>query len=170
MVSLAILMQTLSFSQNPVDIKYDLDPLGNYIVSCNNIDFCTYTVTVDLAGVNNLKANVDLPFQTEVKPGNHKLFDLKPQTINVASTFKVHYTYFKGCLNPVVKQDFIYLLPTGNGKVTEAFEYEYRSNHPDDPEPINWYGTGLKMKSGDTVYAARRGIVTGMKDANDLLK
>ncbi len=162
-----LLISTLSFSQNPIEIKYDLDPVGSYIVYCNNSDFCTYTVTVDLLGVSNLKANVNLPFQAEVKPGNHKLFDLKPQTLNLPSTFKVHFTYFKGCTNPAVKLDFIYLLPVGKGKETEAFEYEYESFSPKDPEPKDWYAAGFRMKSGDTVNAARRGIVSGMTEATE---
>ena len=145
-----------------------MDPIGSYIVYCVNSDFCTYTVTIDLAGVSNLKANVNLPYQTEVKPGNHKLFDLRPVTLNIVSTFKVHYTYFKGCINPDVKPDFIYLLPIGKGKETEAFQYEYESFSPKDPEPKDWYAIGLKVKFGDTVYAARRGIIAGMKDTTEL--
>lgn len=164
---LCFLVHTLSFSQNPIEIKYDLDPIGSYIVYCNNSDFCTYTVTIDLAGVSNLKANVNLPYQTEVKPGNHKLFDLRPVTLNLVSTFKIHYTYFKGCINPGVKLDFIYLLPIGKGKKTETFEYEYESFSPKDPEPKDWYAIGLKMKFADTIYAARRGIVAGMSETTE---
>ncbi len=157
-----------SFSQNPIEISYSQDSRGFYIFKCENHDYCNYTVTVDFAEISNLRANTMLPFTTVVKPGMNDLLELRPVTDNHLTAFKLSYSYMKGCINPDVNLDYIYLLPIGKGKETQIFGFEYLSINAKDPEPKNWYAAGFKMAWRDTVFAARRGTVTSMRDTTIL--
>jgi hypothetical protein len=84
------------------------------------------------------------------------------------STFKYTYTQIKGCINPKINQDYTYLLPIGIGKTTEAFHIEYLKINEKNPEPKDFFAIGFKINSGDTIFAARRGIVTSFRDNANL--
>ncbi len=158
----------VSIAQRPVDVKYYLDPGGFYVFYSDNTDFCNYIVMVSLSDMRNLKASVNFPFAAEVKPGKYNLFELRTITGNEFPAIQYTYTYFRGCSSSDVKMNFPYLLPVGVGKEAQAFNCDYVVSNPGDPEPIEWYGVGFKLATGDTVYAARRGNVVGMKDTTEL--
>ncbi|MEI7723946.1 MAG: transglutaminase domain-containing protein [Bacteroidota bacterium] len=164
-----ILFNSVSFAQKPIELNYYLNGHGGYTFYSENHDFCNYIVIVSMSNMRNLKASSSFPFAAEVKPGKYTLFELSPISGENFPALKYAYTYFAGCSKPDVKLDFPYLLPIGAGKEAEAFNYEYVNSNPDDPEPKNWYGIGFKTASGDTVYAARRGTVVGMKDTTEFL-
>lgn len=73
--------------------------------------------------------------------------------------------FIKGDLNANPNVDFTYLLPVSNGKSVQVSSLKYSGKTADcDLDPKNWYGISFKTKSGDTIYASRRGIVTGLKN------
>ena len=161
------LFQMVPVAQKPVEVKYYLDPGGFYVFFSDNHDFCNYIVIISLPVMRNFKASVTFPFAAEVKPGKYNLFELRPVSGNDFPAVQYTYTWFTGCSKPAVKLDFPYLLPIGAGKEAEVFSCEYVNRNPGDPEPKEWYGIGFNLEAGDTVYAARRGNVIGLRDTTE---
>lgn len=158
---------TLS-AQDVIDVKYDVDDLGHYKFYCDNNDFCIYSIEVNIISLVNLRGNVAFPFFTQVYPGRNNLFELSPVNQEGITSCNYSYRAVKGCINPKVNADFIYLLPVQPGKTMEVFELKYLKINYKDLEPKNWYTVGLKTNQGDTIYAARRGVVTEVRDTAKL--
>ena len=156
------------FSQSTLEVKYDTDAKGNYSFYCNNNDFCNYILTLDFSGSLNIKTFVFLPYQVVVKPGRTNLLTVQPENPGNSVSLRYSYNFQKGCLNPKVNPDFIYLMPVGKGKESEVFELSFLKINTKDPLPKDFYVVGFKMKYQDTVYAARRGVVTDTRDAAKL--
>lgn len=157
-----------SYSQEKIEITYERDAQGNYKFYSNNLNFCNYIVEITFSSIVNLQSSNSNPFVKEVSPGKTFLFELKSSNTQLSSNFNYTYRYFKGCINPTVKNDFTYLLPIKPGNGTEAFMLTYFRINEQQPEAKDWYAIGLKMNLGDTVYAARRGIVSHVRDTAHL--
>lgn len=145
-------------AQKAVDISYTLDQQGNYHFTCNNKAYCNYVIHVEFTTLENAKSDHDLPFEAEVKPGVNQLFTVSP--INKSKDTKLNFksSSRKGCMSPVVNRDFTYLMPIGPGMETQAFRINVNRDSS--------YAVRLKMKNDDTIYAARRGIVTAVDVSN----
>ncbi len=75
--------------------------------------------------------------------------------------------FVKGNLMATPNLHHTYLLPVANGKSTVVDELSYVGKISDkDLAPKNWYSLSFKTEAGDTIYASRRGIVTGLRDNN----
>jgi Peptidase family M23 len=160
---------TSLFSQRIIELAYNQDAQGNVTFSCTNHGWCDYILEIDFTSLTNAKADHTLPFQAEIKPGINKLFKLSKENANDPIQFKYKINYFKGCLNPVVDTGFTYLLPIAPGKEAQAYELqEVVRATPGEPDPKNAYTIRLRMKPGDTLYAARRGRVVEV-DTRDSL-
>lgn len=160
---------TSLFSQRIIELAYNQDAQGNINFSCTNHGWCNYILQIDFTSLANAKADHALPFQAEVKPGINKLFKLSRENTNDPIQFKYKINYFSGCLNPVVDTGFTYLLPIAPGKEAQAYELqEVVRAAPGEPDPKNAYTIRLRMKPGDTLYAARRGRVVEV-DTRDSL-
>jgi hypothetical protein len=109
-----------------------------------------------------VKCDQPLPFHAEVKPGYNKLFSISAIDPQAAVQFNYKSGYQKGCIHPTVNQNIIYLLPITPG--TQAQVYEMSPAKSSDSG--SWYVLRLKMKPGDTIYAARKGIVNDIQDQN----
>ena len=165
---LIMLFYSFGFSQKTIEVSYENDGKGNYNFYCENKDFCKYILTIDFTGSINIKTSVFLPYSVAVTPGRTFLLKLQQDTPGNSTTINYTYKYQKGCLNPKINPDFVYLMPTGKGKESEVFELSYLKILVKDPEPKDWYAVGFKMKYLDTVFAARRGVVSEIKDAAKL--
>jgi hypothetical protein len=161
-LSFFLLFSPVLFSQRIVDVSYTTDNQGNYHFSCNNKAYCTYVLKVEFTTMTNLKSDHTLPYVAEVKPGFNQLFILSPE--NKTGDTKVSYksSNRKGCMQPVVNPNFIYLLPIGPGKEAQAFRVVEGHGSPQDSS----YTIRLKMNIDDTIYAARRGVVTFVDVSN----
>lgn len=163
------------FSQRIIEVKYIQDMKGNYQFSCSNNAYCNYILQVNFTSMDNAKCDHSLPYRAVVKPGNTKLFTLTRENTNEPSQFKYTVGYTRGCINPVVDTAFTYLLPVSPGKETQAYEMRnLQKANPGEgqtsaqgeliPPAKDWYLIRLKMKPGDTIFAARRGTVSDVED------
>lgn len=158
-----LLLLTLPCSllaQRVVEVSYSIDRQGNYVFSCMNKAFCNYVLNVEFTTLENGRSDHALPFEGEVKPGSNKLFIITPDK-GKDLQLKYKSSYRKGCLHPYVKSDFTYLLPITPGKTAQAYHIVLTTGTPD-----TGYAIRLKMKQGDTIYAARRGTVTAVDISN----
>ncbi len=152
-------------AQKIIDVSYSQDPQGRYVFTANNKAWCTYVLRIDFPTLDNLRADHPLPYDIELKPGPIKILTLSP--IDKTKDTKLNYktTNRKGLLNPVVNLNFTYLLPTGPGIETQA--YRIPNTHSSNPgAQDSGYSVRLRAKPGDTIYAARRGVVSAMDVSN----
>ena len=156
-------------SQRMIEVSYHQDQQGSYEFFCNNKAYCSYILEVKFTSLENAKSDHLLPYIGAVNPGRTNLFKLSKENTNNLISFKYKISYTKGCINPRVNPDFTYLLPIAPGKQAQAYEMENMDKqNPGDPRPKDWYVIRLKMNPGDTIFAARRGIVTEVEDQSNL--
>jgi hypothetical protein len=150
------------FSQRMIEVKYEQDAKGGYVFSCFNYAYCNYILELGFTVFNNVTCNQPLPFHAEVKPGFNKLFTISAMDPQTPTQIKYNSSYQKGCMHPVINMDFTYLFPITPGKDAQVYEMS-----PDkSTDSASWYVLRLKMKAGDTIYAARKGIVNEIQDQN----
>jgi len=149
-------------AQRMIEVKYEQDQKGAYVFSCVNYAFCNYILDIGFTSFTNVKCDHALPFHAEVKPGYNKLFSISPIDPQAAVQFKYQSGFQKGCMHPNVNLDYIYLLPISPG--TQAQVYEMSPLKSSDS--ASWYVLRMKMKPGDTIYAARKGLVNDIQDQN----
>jgi len=139
---------------------------GEYSFRASNPNHCDYTVKVDVTDLAGLSASSSLPYVGVVRPGGNNLFTLKPTTPNTSGTFRYSYTYLRGRTLRSEPKPFVYLLPVATGKPTLVQETQYLATALGlkGDALANFYSLSIQMKPGDSVFAARRGIVTGLID------
>jgi murein DD-endopeptidase MepM/ murein hydrolase activator NlpD len=172
------------FSQRLIEVSYAQDMKGNINFSCTNRAYCPYVVLVDFSTLENAGADHTLPYEAEVKPGTTRLFTLKKVNANDPIQIRYKSSYHKGCLQPAVNTDFTYLLPIAPGKSAQAYIIDNSTGNGSGTvgtgssatvsgagstgsnsgtagsSYTGSYGIRLRMHPGDTIYAARRGIVS----------
>jgi hypothetical protein len=163
-----MLFHSSAFSQSTIEVKYDTDAKGNYNFYCINNDFCKYVLTLDFPGSINIKTYVLLPCKVVVNPGRTSILTVQPDNPGIPLSLRYTYSAQKGCINPKVNPDFVYLMPVGKEKAAEVFELDLLKINDNSPKPKDWYVLGFRMKYLDTIYAARRGVVSGMSDVAKL--
>jgi hypothetical protein len=169
LVFLGTIKETLA--QRNVQVRYNQDSKGNYDFVCENHVFCHYIVEVRVTGLENMRSDQPLPYRKEVAPGTTHLFNLIPENRAMPVKFNYSAIYLKGCLQPNPNTNITYLLPVAPGKEAQIYEMQnYAKAKSGDPEIRDWYVIRIKMKPGDTIYSARRGIVSELdvsSGAND---
>ena len=170
-IPLFLLSERSSFAQKLIEVSFQKDMKGNYTFTCVNRAFCTYIVDLSFTKLDNAHCDHTLPYLAVVKPGPNKLFLLTKTDPKEDIVFNYKAGYAKGCLHPSVNPDFTYLYPVTPGKEVQAYEIKnVLRTATNAPGSDSSYAVRLKMKPGDTIYAARRGIVTEVdvsSDAND---
>jgi Peptidase family M23 len=182
MLTCLMFSSTFLIAQRVIEIKYETDSRGAYVFSCYNNAYCIYILDLGFTTFKNLRSDLPLPFHGEVRPGYNKLFTVSAVDPQSATQFNYSSKYQKGCMHPVINSDFTYLLPISPGKEAQSYEMSPdklpdTSSHSSPKPPmdqkkdsVSWYVLRLKMKAGDTIYAARKGVVTEIQDqsgAND---
>lgn len=160
---LSALAQLSSPAQRLLTVNYTTDNQNRYIFSCTNKDYCPYVVELDFPTLTNARADHPLPYVVEVKPGTAKLITVSPvdKTKDIKLNFKT--SNRKGVLNPVVKLNFVYLLPITPGLETQAYRVVNAKGTNTPGAQDTGYSVRLRAKPGDTIYAARRGVVTAVE-------
>lgn len=156
------LLQTVAPAQKILTVSYALDNQNRYIFSCTNKDYCPYVVQLDFPTLTNAQADHPLPYVVEVKPGTAKLITVSPidKTKDIKLNFKT--SNRKGVLSPVVNLHFVYLLPITPGIETQAYRVVNTKGSATPGAQDTGYAVRLRAKPGDTIYAARRGVVTAV--------
>ena len=175
----ALLVYTASaLSQNSMEIRYEPDAKGATVFTCINYAYCTYILDLEFTTLKNLKCDRPLPFHGEVKPGYTRLFSISTIDPQLPTQFNYSIKNQKGCMHPVVNADFTYLLPISPGRQAQSYEMSpdklpdsAKRSAPNTPadrnrDSVSWYVLRLKMKSGDTIYATRKGVVNEVQDQN----
>ena len=163
LVGLTSLLFAKVNAQSPIEVFYEKDNAGAYVFSCRNTSFCPYAVTITFTQLTGLRTSATLPYQADVRPGQQSLFKLQPEP-GQSTSFQYSISFMKGCKQSVVDTTVVYLLPARPGKRVSATELAYLGKlFAGEADPKNWYSLAIKMESGDTVFAARRGTVSAVR-------
>jgi len=162
-------LHRLALELKKIAVHWQKNTRGEYEFICDNRTFSDYTIEVNFSEFTNLQSEFPLPALIEAAPGTHPLFVLKKATGGMPVHFQYHYRSFKGRPSPKIDTGFAYLLPVAPGAETRIYELYNVGNHiSGDSKPKDWYALSLHTEAGDTVYAARRGRVTAVRDHADL--
>jgi len=163
---LAAVAYLTSPAQRLLTVNYTTDNQNRYIFTCTNKDYCPYVVQVDFPTLTNAQADHPLPYTTEVKPGTVRLITVSPidKTKDIKLNFKT--SNRKGVMDPVVNLHFVYLLPITPGIETQAYRVTNAKGSASSGAQDTGYAIRLRAKPGDTIYAARRGVVTAVDVSN----
>lgn len=164
-----LLVPSFILAQRIVTLSYQEDAKGNIQFSCYNKAFCNEVIEVDVPGLKNASPDHPLPYIVMVKPGLTKLFQLIKTSPGADIQFTYKLDYHKGCIDPTVDTGFTYLLPISPGKTTQVYELSNRAapGHAASGTK-DWYAIRCRAKPGDTIFAARRGIVTEVDAGSNL--
>jgi len=155
-----LFLHTAVWAQRLIEVNYALDTKGRYVFTCTNHDFCTYVLYLDFPTLTNAKSDHALPYEAEVRPGVNQLLAISSVDPSKDIKFNFKTSSRKGCLHPVINPNFTYLLPIAPGQETQAYRIVNTRNVPTGAGHDSGYAVRLRASIGDTIYAARRGVVT----------
>lgn len=144
-------------SQRPVELSHRADQKGNFVFSALNKTYCPYVVHLTFTSLSNGRSDHELPFTGEVRPGSSTIFKLLKINPSQELVFQYTVSMRKGCLYTTPQIEWPYILPVAPGKETQAYVTDTKTS-----DGTQLYAVRLRMKPGDTIFAARAGIVTGV--------
>ena len=168
-ISLSTLcVSEICFAQpKPIEVTYSTNSNNEYSFQSKNLNFCDYTVKVEFQNLQNATSSSSLPYIESISSGINTLFTLKPSQTGQNISFQFGYKSQKGRLLSKPPKSFIYLLPFSNQSKHRINDSQNIMEMVSGKKVNNFYGLSFQMKKGDTVFAARRGIVSELKDEYD---
>ena len=183
---IAVFLVVASLGQVLNPLPYDLEVRsedrgdGSYDINADIYRKGTYTIIVrfeelsnlNVRGVEYIRTSVGSAAGYEYKKSlmvDGRVLTLTPISPEQPSYYRYSYSYARGRLAPdKVEHDFVYRLPYGAGKSVKALDlYNIESRHFGEEDPENWKAIEFSMSQGDTVYAARKGLVVEITDKYD---
>ena len=161
-------MAQVAGQPKPVEVNYTNDTAKNeYTFRYQNPNACDYTVRVEFVGLQNGTCSCSLPYVESVTSGTGNLFTLKPSQPNQGISFRFSYSYQKGRLLSKPPKPFIYVFPFSKKEAHRANQTQNIIETIAGKKIPDFYGMSFQMRKGDTVYAARRGVVSEVKNEFD---
>lgn len=162
-----VLIAQLSFGQSaPVEVNYTSNN-NEYTFQYKNPNYCDYVLKVEFSDLRGGTCSCSLPFIESVSMGAGTLFTLKPSQVNQSISFRFSYKTQKGRLLSKPPKPFIYLFPFSKAQAHRAFQSQNIMETISGKKIADFYGMSFQMKKGDTVFAARRGVVSEIKNQFD---
>lgn len=158
-----VLLHLSSSAQRLLTVTYTTDNQNRYLFTCTNKDFCPYVVQIDFPTLTNAQPSHPIPYTAEVKPGTVQLITVAPIDKSKDIKLNLKTANRKGVMNPVVNLNFVYLLPITPGIETQAYRVVNVKGSAAAGAQDTGYSIRLRAKPGDTIYAARRGVVTAVE-------
>ncbi|MFN8240250.1 MAG: M23 family metallopeptidase [Bacteroidales bacterium] len=135
------------------DVKYDT---GNVYFNVINSSFFPYTLEIEFNQFSNLSPVV-FNEKTVVQPGNTRLYTFRIMNRNVAPELSYKTKYYMAYSNTGDERYGPYLVPIGRGRIVEL---ALKTNESTKSIISNQF----VLNPGDTVFAARKGLVTALPD------
>ena len=156
--------ESLPAQNRKIEISYEKDRMGAYTFYCMNTDFCKYTVEITFTNMQNLILPGSSPYVKEVPPGRSILLVLRPISEKVTTNFSYSYTYQRGCMVTRPDTGMVYLIPVKPGNSVSPFRLSEFILNDKVKRNESFYGLGFKVNAGDTICAARGGLVISAID------
>lgn len=150
--------------ETPIQIEIDYKTPNWIHFICNNYTATDYFVNIHFPILKGYQSKKELPYQTIVKPGKTTVLSLKKIRDFEKPTFKYTYSYTKGRTLSTIQLDYVYSLPIKQGDSIEVETLQSIDEFSNRELNENLYGVLFSMNKGDTVYAAREGVVSSVND------
>lgn len=162
---LLLLNQSIFGQIKPIEVSYVQNPTNNETTfQYRNSGYCDYALQIEFVNLRGGDCGCVLPFVESVGTGGGNLFTLKPTQANQGISFGFGYKYQKGRLLTKPPQTLVYLLPFSVGRAHRAIQTQNMMELIGGQKIVNFYGIAFEMQRGDTVFAARRGVVNEVKN------
>jgi murein DD-endopeptidase MepM/ murein hydrolase activator NlpD len=151
------------FGQQDIEVTAETKPDQSVVFWCKNNTSAGYHVSLEFPRLTN--ASISSPINKNVPPGISQMALLRPINNNSGVGYQYKYKYFRGYINPKIKEDQVYLLPVKTGNTT-IISTAQLSNYFGKKTKENFYAMCFSAEDGDTVYASRTGTISriGVED------
>lgn len=164
---LGMLLTVILQAQSPVRISSEYDEnREEYTIFGINDSEKSQTLILMIEQMDGVVPSRKLPVISTIFPREIKRL-IKLERIGTATPrFSTTYRYFNGVANPDINEEVRYLLPMSNGLTTQVFlakslEEIVQSGKVSENEEM--YSLTFKLVDGDTICAARSGVVEDVK-------
>ena len=100
--------------------------------------------------------------------GSGTVYTMRPLNPQKPIIYGYTYRIVRGLVDPKVKTDFVYRLPYSTTKTTRVKSLgNFSEKHFGGSNTENWHSYQFILEKGDTVFAARKGIVVQITDEHD---
>jgi murein DD-endopeptidase MepM/ murein hydrolase activator NlpD len=130
---------------------------GLFDFFAENPNYYPIQLNLTFTEFSNMTSATKLPFVGTIQPGKHKIFNIRRIILDIPGGFKYIHSTRIGAFPVNYDPSTVYDLPVGIGKETKTINFDLSQS--DDPNKILW---GFSMSKGDTVFAAREGVVCMM--------
>lgn len=133
-----------------------------YDIFCTNHTRHNYVVEIDPHYLLNLRT--EGPKSRTLSPGKSKVMSLRPNDENGRYALNFRFKYWVGCKKANHDKDAFYLLPVKSNNYTAFRElYDINERYGNiKKEDEDFYAVTFSVSEGDTIYAARSGIVSNV--------
>lgn len=162
-----LLSSTLAVAQvRPIEVKITPAAGGYSLDAENNTTAMPHSVAIIFSRRENLMIE-KISYHTVTFP--KRLLSLKPTNPEERCDFRFGYLYLPGDYQAKPVTDFVYRLPYSVNKNRLSLEMYHLPSaiSADKKIPQGWRPLQFIMEEGDTVYAARRGMVVDIVDEHD---
>jgi hypothetical protein len=152
--------------EGPVVCTTERNNDGSYSIYADNKSFTDYTVKLIFTDLSGYETNLNpgsLAIATRGKTQIAKLTHIS--NYSAQANFRYRYEYWPGVyLHKKPDSNFVYLMPSTAGNILVVSKVGSIEERIGKDKPADFYGIGFNYKPGDTICAARAGIVYETND------
>lgn len=151
---------------SPITISRERTSKGEVIFWAENTVYAPYTVTLTFSKLSNTSSVIEgEPLDAVVAGrGRYRILSLRPSTENSGIGFSYSSMIRKGDSRAKVDTNFVYLLPLPKGKPVRTRLMVSLDGVLGKSDKAHMTGIAVETQEGDTITAARGGIVTEIQD------
>jgi murein DD-endopeptidase MepM/ murein hydrolase activator NlpD len=142
-----------------VEVQANYNNIGDVDFIAYNNSKAPLFLNIDFADLENTTFNEPLPYIKLLEPGFNTLFTLERDLDVDVPQFHYQIKYYRSNPMAQINLDFPYLIPLAPGMDAQPLDVKNVQGFWGVTEPKGWLATGFVVKPGQTVYAARNGIV-----------
>ncbi len=151
-------------SDKTVTVSYERSAKGEVTFYSETQSHTPYTVSMTFSRLSNTTSSEGEIYDAVIHYGKTRLLTLRPSTENVPIGYSYRYTYKKGNSRLKTDTSFVYLFPLAQGKVVRVNKMVSLDNFMGKEGEKRITGLGFSTTAGDTIFAARGGLVTEVVD------
>lgn len=152
-------------NNNPITVTYDRTDRGDVTFWAENTMYTPCTVTISFTKLTNTTSIVEGESKDIlVGYGKRELITLRPALPNNSVGFSYRTLSRKGDIHARVDTNYVYLLPIPAGKTVRMNRMVSVESLVKKKESQRVTGVAFKTNDGDTITAARGGLVTDVQD------
>lgn len=164
---LFLLIPVFAVAQNipEIEVSYERSSKGEVTFYAANSSYSPYTVSLTFTKLSGTSSFFEGDtHKITVRRGKTRLTTLRPSSEDSGVGFAYSYTYSKGSMRAKTDSNFVYLFPLLEGKRVRMNRMVSLENVLGSDKKTRLTGIAFRTTEGDTIVAARYGLVTEVRD------